>query len=176
VTQALALVNAATQDQGAVASRIAQMNLMLQRQQQQAILSTASQAANAITQLWPKSKGAAAASAIINTAVGITKALSEVPWPLNWIQAGLVAASGIAQLTAIRSASPTGGGANPSVGGGGGSMPAAAEGAPAGRSVTIQGIDPAALFSGRQVENLLGIINEEVANGATLISTRNINT
>jgi hypothetical protein len=43
-----------------------------------------------------------------------------------------------------------------------------------GRALFIQGLDPAALFSGRQVEDLIRAINTEVQNGATLISTRNL--
>ena len=121
VEQAERLVAAATEDSGAVAARVAAMKLQLQRQEQQAILQTASMAAQAITALFPKSKGAAIAAALINTAVGITRALSEVPWPWNWVQAGLIAAQGAAQIAAIRSASPTGGGTAPTVGGGGSS-------------------------------------------------------
>jgi hypothetical protein len=40
-----------------------------------------------------------------------------------------------------------------------------------GRSLTINGVDPGAIFSGGQVRGLIEMINEEVKNGATLISS-----
>jgi hypothetical protein len=42
------------------------------------------------------------------------------------------------------------------------------------RSLTISGIDPNAIFSGQQVENLIHNINAAVKDGVTLISTRNL--
>jgi hypothetical protein len=137
------------------------------RQEQQAMLDTASMAASVITQLWPKQKGAAIAAAIINTAVGVTKALSSAPPPWNFIQAALVAASGAAQIASIRSTNEDGNGS-------GTSAPAPAAVEPVvdqGRSLTINGVDPGSLFSGGQVRGLIEMINEEVRNGATLISS-----
>lgn len=60
-------------------------------------------------------KAAAAGNAILNTAEGVTKAMT-LPFPLNFVVAAAVAASGIAQLAVIAG---VGGG-----GGGGGGAPA----------------------------------------------------
>ena len=90
-----------------------QINLQFQQQTTQ----VARTAASTITALFPKQKGAAIAAATINTAVAVTEAL-KLTFPLNWIQAGLVLASGAAQIAAIRSTSPTGGSTPPSPGGG----------------------------------------------------------
>ena len=40
-----------------------------------------------------------------------------------------------------------------------------------GRSLTINGVDPGAIFAGGQVRGLIDLINDEVKNGATLISS-----
>src|SRR5690606_40586536 len=61
--------------------------------------------------LFPKSKAAAIASAIINTAVAVTEAL-KLPPPLNFVQAGLVAAAGAAQVATIASTNISGGGSS----------------------------------------------------------------
>jgi len=142
-----------------------QINLQFQQQAVQ----VARTAAQTITTLFPKQKGAAIAAATINTAVAVTEAL-KLTFPLNWVQAGLVLAAGVAQIAAIRNTSSTGGGSVPSPGsGGGGGTPAAPEG-PSGRSVTIA-IEGGQLFSSEQLAELIGRINDQVANGATLIST-----
>jgi Phage-related minor tail protein len=144
-----------------------QINLQFQQQAVQ----VARTAASTITALFPKQKGAAIAAAIINTAVGITEAM-KLMFPLNFIQAGLIAATGAAQIAAIRNTSPTGGGSVPSPGGGGGGTPATPptpEG-PSGRSITIA-IQGGQLFSSEQLAELIDRINDEVANGATLLST-----
>jgi SLT domain-containing protein len=48
------------------------------------------------------------ANAIMNTAMGITKALSTLPVPFNFIAAAAVGAAGFAQVAAIRSQQYTG--------------------------------------------------------------------
>jgi hypothetical protein len=169
-------INQAYQRQGDQRRALASLEQMLNKKQQEQMLQTASLAAQVITQLFPKSKGAAIAAAVINTAVGITKALSELLPPWSWIQAGLIAASGAAQIATIRSTTQTGGGATPSPGGGGAGEQPTGETAAPGRALSIQGIDPAAIFSGRQLEGLIANINDEVNNGVTLITTRNIPT
>lgn len=168
------MVAAATEKSFEVAFKQSQLRLQLQRNEQNAILQTASIAAQAITTLFPKSKNAAIAAAVINTAVSITRALSEVPWPYNLVQAALHAAMGAAQIATIRSTSLSGGGSTPSVGAGAGVGAAPTAAIPVSRTLTIQGVDPAALFSGAQVEKLIQSINNEVQNGATLIATRNL--
>jgi hypothetical protein len=145
----------------------------LRRQEQQGMIDTASEAARAISAIWPKQKGAAIAAAIINTAVGVTNALRQ-PGPPGWnmAQAALIAAAGAAQIAQIRSTNEDGSGgvSSPAPTA---AAPEAQEAAPS-RSLFIQGVDPAAFFSGRQVEELIRSINSEVQNGATLIATRNL--
>src|SRR5690606_26918151 len=100
--------------------------------------------------------------------------LRDVPWPLNWIQAGLVAAAGAAQIASIRSTNMSGGGGFPRVGGtGAAAAPSTAQTAPPGRAVHIH-IPAGDFFSREAVVGLIERLNEEVQNGAILISTRNI--
>lgn len=141
----------------------------LKKQERQAIADTATMFGQTLSTVFKKSKAAASAEAIINTAVGITKVWREVPWPLNLAQAAMVAASGVAQLAAINSASESGGGTAPSATGGASGDAGAAE-APS-RGLTIMGVDPGHMFSGVQVQRLIEAINGEVQNGATLISS-----
>lgn len=147
-------------------------------QEQGHITSTARLAASTLTTVFADNKAAASAAAAINTAVGITEAL-KLPPPFSWAQAGLIAAAGAAQIATINSTSKSGGGNSPSVSGGsasGGSGEGAAAPEAPSRSLFIQGVDPAAMFSGQQLEGLIEAINGEVQNGATLISTRNVRT
>jgi hypothetical protein len=132
------------------------------------MLQTASTAAQAITALWPKQKGAAIAAAIINTGVGITRALTTGFPPWNIAQAALIGAMGAAQIAQIRSTNEDGSGGVTSP-----TAPAAAPESPA-TSLYIQGVDPGALYGGRQLEELIRNINAAVGNGVTLISTRNL--
>lgn len=130
-------------------------------------------------------KGLAIAQAIQNTAVAATRALAELgpiagpPMAASikaWgaIQVGLIAATGIAQAAGA---------------GGGGSAPTAGarsnfdtpnisqvdDGSQSsGSTVFIEGIDPAMMYSGDQLEQLVGRINDAVKNGATLVATKNV--
>ena len=61
-------------------------------------------------------QAAAIANAIINTYEGVTKTLAKYPWPLSGILAAFHLAAGLAQVSAIRSAS-FGGGTTPSAAG-----------------------------------------------------------
>ena len=74
-----------------------------------------------------ESKGLAIAFAIMNTAVGITKALSdtEIPWFMRVSNAALVASTGAAQIATINRASKSGGAAPTLTGGGGGTAASA---------------------------------------------------
>jgi phage tail tape-measure protein len=63
-------------------------------------------------------KAAAMANAVVNTAEGVTKALSAFPPPFNFAAAGAVAAAGMVQIQGIR-AQQFGGGGSVSMGGGG---------------------------------------------------------
>lgn len=163
-------VNAAYADQGEARRRLAQIEKALNKQNQDNMLATASMAASLITQLFPKSKAAGVAAAVINTAVGITNALRTGLYPWNYIQAGLIAASGAAQIATIQSTTP-GGGPTPSVGGGTAGAGTGPEQGTASRMLTISGLQEEGRYSGSSVIGLIDQINEEVKNGAVLIST-----
>lgn len=150
---------------------ITKLRMQEQRNFQNAIMDTAQMAGQAIASLFPKSKAAAIAEAVINTAVGITKALRDVPWPLNWVQAGLIAASGAAQIAAIRSANPGGGGSAPRPGGSRGITPV--EQRDPGRAIQIN-MRRGDIWSSDAVAELIERINDEVSNGRTLVSTRTV--
>lgn len=176
IAEAQKKVDAAYKDSAEAQRQMTGIKRSLLKSEEQAYMQVAQTAAQALTALFPKSKAAAIAAAIINTAVGITEAM-KLPFPLNIAQAALVAAMGAAQIATIKSTNQNGGGRTPttSVGSGGGGTPEPSTGtANPGRSLFIQGIDPAQYFSGRQLENLITAINGEVKNGVTLISTKNL--
>lgn len=116
-------------------------------------------------------KAASLASAVVNTAQGVTKALSQYPPPLSFVMAAAQAAAGAAQISAI-SRSQFGSGTAPSQattpatpvapvgnnGGGGGTT----------STLQVNGIAPEALFTGKVVRSLVGKINEHVRDGGTL--------
>lgn len=143
-------------------------------QEQRQILETASLAAQTITALWPKQKGAAIAAAVINTGVGVTKALTGSTPPWNIIQAGLVAAMGAAQIASIRSTSLSGGSVSGVSGGTGGIaqvQPQEATPIAPNRAVNIY-MPKGEFFSSDQMQKFIERLNEEVSQGATLISTK----
>lgn len=79
-----------------------------------------------------------------------------------------------AQIQSIRSQQYGGAGGSAATGGGGNSAAGAQQQAQAQgpqRAVRIQGINPNDIFSGEQVKSLIEKINDEVNDGATLIST-----
>jgi len=144
----------------------------LQQKEQDDILGTAEVAASTLTSVFAKNKNAAIGAAIIHTAVGITRALSSVDPPWSFVQAALIAAAGVAQIASIRGATESGGGGTaPTASAGGGGASTASTEAPS-RSIMIQGIDPAAIFSGRQMESLIDALNSETSRGKTLIATQ----
>ncbi len=149
---------------------MAQVTQQLNVQYQQQVGQTAQTVGQALVDVFPKSKAAAAAQALINTAVGVTQALT-LPFPLNWIQAAAVLASGMAQVAAIKKASATSSGSSlPSVGGGGGGQAAGAGQMPT--TIVVEGLDPSAIFTGVQVNNLIGQINEAAKNGSVVIANK----
>lgn len=147
------------------------IKLQLQRSEQQEILNTASLAASTLTALFGKSKLAAIASAIINTAVGVTKALSASPPPFNFINAALVAAAGAAQVATIKSASETGSGAvtAPAVPAAATDTGAGAGGPAQSQTLYVEGISVGGLFTGSAVRDLIERINQAVNDGAKLV-------
>jgi hypothetical protein len=195
VEQAEARIRAASQTTAEYQRNITAFKLALYRQEQQGMLDTANAAASLIQQAWPGQKAAAIAAAVINTAVGVTKALSSGIPPWNIALAAITAAAGAVQIATIRSSNLAGGGSisvpsasvpsTPALasaaggggavaGGGGATAPAAAAAAPPGWTLTIKGLDPAAIFTGAAVDGIIERINDAVQNGATLISTRNL--
>jgi hypothetical protein len=130
-----------------------QMVRKVEEENRNNISSTASLMASTLTTVFSKSKAAAIAAAIINTAVGITKALSTLPPPLSWAQAALIAASGAAQIATISRTNASGGsGGAPSVSGSGGSG-ADTSAAAMPQQLMVQGISPGQMFSGEVVRD-----------------------
>jgi hypothetical protein len=90
---------------------------------QQQYLAAAQTAVGALRTLFGDKKAFAIAETVINTAQGVSQALT-LPFPLNFIVAALVAAAGLKQVMTIRSTNP-GGGGSISVGASGGGVAAA---------------------------------------------------
>lgn len=135
-------------------------------------LGVAGQISGALGQVFDESKGIAIATAIINTAQAVTKALADYgPTPFGFASAAAAVASGAAQIATMRSTSP-GSGTNPrSVSGGGGGSQAQPSQQSSNRSLLVRGVDPASIYSGSQLKELVGSINEFVADGGVLIAT-----
>jgi hypothetical protein len=75
-------------------------------------------------QIFGDTKAAQVATAIVNTAAGVSQALAAYPPPFSFAMAALVAAAGLVQITKIKSTNIGGGGTAASVGvGGGASVP-----------------------------------------------------
>lgn len=157
---------------GLTAAQVNKMKLGLLRTEQQEILNTATLAADALTKVFNGNKLAAIASGIINTAVGVTKALSASPPPFNFINAALVAAAGAAQIASIKSTSQSGGGSVTPVGSGGAAASTAAAqtvAAPSDSVLRVEGISSDALFSGDAVRGLARKLLEFQADGGKIV-------
>ena len=107
VQQTLAAIDAAHDQNHRREQARHRFQMNLRRQEQEAMMDVATTAAQTITMLWPKQKGAAIAAAIINTAVGITRAM-QLPPPWDVAKAALVAAQGAAQIATILEKAATG--------------------------------------------------------------------
>lgn len=140
----------------------------VEKQNQQNMLDTASVASSTITQMFRDNKAAAIGSAIINTAVGVTKALSIGP-PWGLIQAGIIAAAGAAQVAAISSTSQSGGAASSS-----GAVPsssaAAAPAAPA-QTMFVSGFKANEFYNGEAVKSLAQKFLDFQRDGGQLVLT-----
>lgn len=124
------------------------------------------------------------ATALTSTFAAVNKAMAEVPWPANLAAAASALASGLANVSSIKSTNFSGGGggggSTPSVGGGGAapSAPAAPESiAPGGRvgagtNVNINLGDEEGLIPKSAVRNLIEQINEQIEDGAFIQSIR----
>jgi hypothetical protein len=124
-----------------------------------------------------------AAQAIQNTAAAQTRALAELGPIAGPPAAAAIGAWGATQVALIIAAGALqgfnqlkGGPAVPGAGGGGGAIPALPqdEDRRAPTLISVEGVDPAAFFSGQVLIDLVGKLNEAVQNGNVLISTRNI--
>jgi hypothetical protein len=123
-------------------------------------------AAQTLTALFPKSKGAAIAAAMLQMGVAIMNAMA-LPFPLNWVQVGLVAAQGAATIANMKSVTSSGGGSIP-----GTNIVGNTSEAPAmpTQAVTIN-IPGGQVFSSEMLASFVGQLNEYVKNGATLVAT-----
>jgi len=102
----------ALEEKGAAArDRIAQLEF---QRKMNLTLMTVQLVGQSLSTIFNDNRAAAIANAIVNTALGVTQALT-LPFPLNFIVAGLVAAAGAVQVATIAGTSIGGGG-----GGGGG--------------------------------------------------------
>ena len=117
------------------------------------LLSTTSQT---LTTIFAKSKGAAIASALINTYQAITKALSAYPPPYSYAMAAMQGAMGFAQVRAIQNQSENGSGGGAAAAPAASAPPAADGGAGGGTDQTlfVQGIAPGQLFTSDAVRDL----------------------
>lgn len=167
IEDAMARVNAAVKQNIYTAEEASRIKRGLAMQEKGQILDTATLTASTLTAVFRKSKLAASASAAINTAVGITKAMELLP-PMNWIQAALIAATGVAQIAAINSASDTGGGGISAAPAGASSAPTTA---PATQTQTflLEGLDPMREYGGGQINALIDRINMTQKDGNKLV-------
>ncbi len=104
-------------------------------------------------------KGAAVANAIINAYEGISKSLSTYPMPLAAIMAGVHAAAGFAQVSAILATTRDSKSMKSTTGGSGGASTATAAqnskpGPSANQNMYVEGLNPNSLFSGGMVQNI----------------------
>ena len=114
-------------------------------------LNYAETAMGASTALFGHNKDVKSANVVVDSAAGIQKAFADLPYPAAVGASIQIAASGIAQLAAINSASPGGGGSSPS------SSPSSSSGASSspGFSSSVE-------------------VNETVGSGANTSTTSNV--
>jgi hypothetical protein len=120
-----------------------------------------------------------ARSAIQNTAAAATRALAELGPIAGPPAAAAIKAWGAAEVGLIIASGALAGAASLSAGGGpsaGGAAstptrPIEEEGS-APVKLVIEGVDPAAIFTGKQLNDLIEKINEEAANGAIVVANR----
>ena len=170
VTETIDIINAKYKEQEDTVRNLHQLKMQLAREEQDTAMQTADMVGSAVSAMFSKSKAAAIAETIIHTATAVMRALRDVPWPYNLVQAAAIAATGAAQLAKIRSTTEKGGGG----GSAGGVAASAPQSAPQQHALHVQGVDRASLYTGAVVENIIEAINEKVQQGVTLISTKNV--
>jgi len=129
--------------------------------------------ANQSKRMFAINKAAGIANAIINTAEGVTKALSAYPPPLSFAMAAAQAAAGAAQIQSIKAQQFGGGGAAPSLAGSTPAPPVTpvsdGSGPSQQRTMVIKGLDPNSLFSGRQLRLLAEAMIEFQKDGGKVV-------
>jgi hypothetical protein len=124
----------------------------------------ASSTTNDERKLFEIRKRAGVASALINTAQGVTSALATTPGPFRWVEAAAVSAAGIAQVAAIRSQSFGGSGSTPTP-----EAPTAAATQGPMQTITVQGdFSAGQMFDGTTVRALMEQLSEASADGARI--------
>jgi hypothetical protein len=124
----------------------------------------ASSTTNDEKKLFEIRKRAGVASALINTAQGVTSALATTPGPFRWVEAAAVSAAGIAQVAAIRSQSFGGSGSTPTP-----EAPSAAATQGPMQTITVQGdFSAGQMFDGTTVRALMEQLSEASADGARI--------
>lgn len=131
----------------------------------------ASAVASSLTAIFGKSKTAAIAAAIINTAQAVTKNLAQYPQPFGGIMAGLALATGTAQIAAIKSTNLGSGGSAPRA------APAAptpaptatSEGGGLNQTLTVTGLNTGDLFGGDAVRRLAEKLLDYQRNGGRVV-------
>lgn len=119
-------------------------------------------------------------NAIIGAHEGAGRTMGKYPFPINVALAGLSLAAGLAQVNAIKSATFGGSTSAPSIGGGsatpitdvGGSsnFPSLPQQVPRQRdTIIIHGADPAAIFTGQQLRDLVERIFETENTGISFV-------
>lgn len=123
-------------------------------------------------------KAAGIANAIVSAYEGISKTLGAYPYPINIALAAAHAVAAFAQVSAIKSQSfSSGGGAAPSLAGGTPATPVTpvnggtpqSGGGGGGSLLTVEGVSPDALFSGRTVRALAERLAEHQRDGGTVV-------
>jgi len=142
------------------------------RQQSQATSDLVSETSNALGAIFSESKGIAIAQAIINTYQGITKALATYPPPLSYGFAAAQAAFGFAQVAKIKgTGKDSQATSSVSSSGGGASAPTDTQQQPqqVPQTLTVEGIDPNAIFSGGNVRGLVDELLQFQRDGGRVI-------
>lgn len=144
-------------------------------EEKDAMLATAEMASQTLTTIFKNNKAAAIAAAVINTAVGITKAISQYPPPWSFAMAGMQAAMGAAQIASIKSTSENssaGAVAAPSAAAPAAATEAASEAAaPAGTNstLTVQGLNVGEMISGPVLREIMGRMVQAQKDGVQLV-------
>lgn len=117
-------------------------------------------------------KALSIASAVVNTAQGVTKALASYPPPISFVMAAAQAAAGAAQIAAIKGTQFEGGGGGTTPSAAGttptvNSQPVAAASSEPSRVIRIEGVGDR--FTRTQVRELIEQLNEAKGDGARFV-------